>query len=122
VDLTDSYVPVGTTSLVVSDASSYQAGDLILIERAASEAWIHSIGMDTISDCELSDCRQWEADDCDLKLERGVVSVDTETNTIVIDAPTVHNIQGEKGSESTYCAPLARLREKLSSPSNFVLN
>ncbi len=46
--ITDTYVPEGTVSVTVADASSLAAGDHILIERKFTAAWIHSLGMDTL--------------------------------------------------------------------------
>ncbi|GMH73936.1 hypothetical protein TrST_g6631 [Triparma strigata] len=99
----DSYLPVGKTTIRVADASSFQEGDVVRVERSASTEWITSIGMDSIPDCvESEGCNQWEADSYILKWERVIKSVDTDSNSIEIDAPTVHPIQDEFNGGSVY--------------------
>src|SRR5262245_61011587 len=48
VSITDAYVPSGSVSFNVSDASGFTAGDSILIERPVTQPWIHFMGMDTL--------------------------------------------------------------------------
>jgi len=44
----DVYVPSGTTTFNVSDASDFKVGDKIRISRPVTESWIHFMGMDTL--------------------------------------------------------------------------
>ena len=46
--ITDSYVPSGTTSFNVNNASGFNVGDTVLIRRPVTTAWIHLMGMDTL--------------------------------------------------------------------------
>ena len=49
VNITDSYVPSGANSFHISDASGFAVGETILINRPATAAWIHFMGMDTLT-------------------------------------------------------------------------
>ncbi|GMI36768.1 hypothetical protein TeGR_g12933 [Tetraparma gracilis] len=101
VAITDDYVATGSFTLSVESTASYEVGDLIEIERAVSEAWITSIGMDAIPDCEEPDCYQWEADSYELMWGREVAEVVDET-TLRLNAPIVHPIQSEFGGGSVH--------------------
>src|SRR5437762_343851 len=46
--ITDSYVPSGTTSFNVNNASGFNVGDTVLIRRPVTTAWVHLMGMDTL--------------------------------------------------------------------------
>lgn len=48
VAITDTYVPSGTNSVTVADASGFSVGQTVLIQRPVTSAWIHFMGMDTL--------------------------------------------------------------------------
>jgi hypothetical protein len=48
VSIADSYVPSGADSLQVEEASSFHAGDTVLIVHPVTAAWIRFMGMDTL--------------------------------------------------------------------------
>jgi hypothetical protein len=47
-NITDAYVPVGSRTLSVKDASVFQVGQEIRITKTLSAAWIDSVGMDDL--------------------------------------------------------------------------
>src|SRR5262249_54351802 len=47
--ITDPYVPSGTASIDVNDASGFSPGDTVLINRPVTQAWVHFMGMDTLT-------------------------------------------------------------------------
>jgi hypothetical protein len=47
-NITDAYVPVGSRTLTVKDASVFQVGQEIRITKTLSAAWIDSVGMDDL--------------------------------------------------------------------------
>jgi len=47
-NITDAYVPSGTTTFNVSDASGFHPGDTLLISKPITPAWVHFMGMDTL--------------------------------------------------------------------------
>jgi hypothetical protein len=48
VHVTDAYVPSGSASLNVDDASGFKVGDPVLVDRPVTAAWVHFMGMDTL--------------------------------------------------------------------------
>ena len=44
--VTDSYVPVGATTLTLDGTAGLKVGDTVLVERASTAEWIHFIGAD----------------------------------------------------------------------------
>jgi hypothetical protein len=48
VALTDDYLPAGSPSFTVADASAFKVGDTVLVRRPVTDAWIHFMGMDTL--------------------------------------------------------------------------
>jgi hypothetical protein len=83
--ITDAYVPVGSHRFAVTDASSYKAGDSILVIRHGNAAWIHEIGMDRIQarPNDPGATRQWSP--FDLAFDRIVLNV--AGNRLTVDAP-----------------------------------
>jgi hypothetical protein len=47
-ELADVYVPSGTTTFAVKDASGFAVGDAIAIRRPVTEAWVKFMGMDEL--------------------------------------------------------------------------
>jgi hypothetical protein len=47
--IADAYVPEGTNSFTVADARGFAVGDTIAIHRPTTAAWVHLMGMDTLS-------------------------------------------------------------------------
>ena len=48
-NVTDAYVPAGASTVTVDSAAPFRAGDQVVIQRAATEAWIHFMNMDTLT-------------------------------------------------------------------------
>ena len=46
--VTDAYVPAGASTVTVDSAASFRVGDPVVIQRAATEAWIRFMNMDTL--------------------------------------------------------------------------
>ena len=46
--ITDAYVPSGTNTVTVADASGFHVGQTVLIQRPVTSSWIHFMGMDTL--------------------------------------------------------------------------
>jgi len=44
--ITDAYVPAGTATIHVADATNLHPGDLLLISKPVTPAWVHFMGMD----------------------------------------------------------------------------
>jgi hypothetical protein len=46
--VTDAYVPAGASTVSVDSAAGFRPGDAVVIQRVATEAWIHYMNMDTL--------------------------------------------------------------------------
>ena len=46
--VTDAYVPAGASTVTVDSAASFRVGDPVVIQRAATDAWIRFMNMDTL--------------------------------------------------------------------------
>ncbi len=44
----DTYLPAGSQALNVDDASLFNVGDRVLVDRPVTAAWVHLMGMDTL--------------------------------------------------------------------------
>ena len=107
VDITDTYVPVGSFSFQVKDAAIFKPGDLIVLFRPGTENWIHDLQMDRIIGREGT--KQWKAKEYDLKFERIITKI--EGNKIFIDQPVVMAIDKTYGGGSVYKITDFRIRE-----------
>ena len=72
----DDYVPVGAMSLRVEQASSFQVGALVSVERPKTQEWINSIGMAG---------NGWTPTDSFIRWTRKITAIDGDR--ITLDAP-----------------------------------
>jgi hypothetical protein len=103
VSMTDSYVPSGTRTFTVSDASGFKVGDTILISRPVTEAWVAFMGMDKLVRNGLP--QTWLAAGTEILTDRVVKGI--WGNRIIIDAPLTDSFDSQYlnppgGSVSTY--------------------
>lgn len=93
--ITNTYVPVGAKSFDVEDASSFRAGQRVLVRRKGNASWISEIRMDRIPPRpgNPSSTRQWSP--FDLDFERVITHIDAQR--VTVDAPIVNAIQAEYG-------------------------
>jgi hypothetical protein len=87
VTITDLYVPVGSRTFHVHDASGFRVGDTVMVRRHADTTWIHDIHMDQI--VEREDTQQWSP--FVQNMDRVITQI--EGNQITIDAPIVNAIE-----------------------------
>jgi hypothetical protein len=83
VNITDAYVPSGTLSVNVSNASGFAAGDNVLISKTVTAAWVHFVGMDSL--VRDSSHQTWIAVGTKITTDRTVAAV--SGNKITFDAP-----------------------------------
>jgi hypothetical protein len=77
----DAYVPAGTMSLHVQNASGFNAGDTVEIVKPATEEWVHFMGMDTL--VRGGKKETWVGSD--IKIERRIAAV--KDKMLVFDVP-----------------------------------
>ncbi len=99
VEIVDRYVPVGSRWFHVEDASGFERGDRIVVERIGNGDWISAIGMDRIPDRpDGGTIRQWEP--FDLRFENGIVKI--EDNRVYVAHPIVQAIEERWGGGRIY--------------------
>ncbi len=97
--ITDTYVPVGSRTISVANASGFKVGDPIIVHRPSTAEWIHTLGMDRI---EMShpNVHQWEPGTYDFQFDRIITAING--NQITIDAPLGNAIEREFGGGAIY--------------------
>ncbi len=87
--ITTSYVPLGSTSFNIANASAFSVGDVISVKRTPNQLWINDIGMDQSSLCDSAPsgrtCEGWTPEEYIMKHERIITAI--SNNTITIDIP-----------------------------------
>jgi hypothetical protein len=91
VAITDAYVPSGATSFTVSNASALHVGDPILVARPVTTAWVHFMGMDTLTRNGMP--QTWLAPGTAHQWERTIASI--TGNTIAIDIPLSDSLDAQ---------------------------
>lgn len=94
-DITQSYVPVGSISVEVASAAGYAVGDVISVRRMPNDVWLGSAGVNTAQ-------FGWEADRYDVGFQRTVTAING--NTITFDIPMTDTIEDQFGSGEVYRA------------------
>jgi len=99
--VTDTYVPLGATTLTLEDASGFQVGDRVMVFRPSTAEWISAIGMDKIPPrADGLPVTQWTAGSRDLSYDRVVTAV--EGNRLTLDAPLFNALEEEFGGGYVY--------------------
>ena len=94
--ISSAYVPVGSFTLEVEDASDYEVGDNIVVNRTPNQEWIDELGMDKETLCEgKSGCFGWTPGDYAIEHERIITAI--SGNTISINIPIVDVIENAFG-------------------------
>ena len=81
--ITDSYVPSGTMTVNVDDASGFAIGDPVLIIRPVTHAWISFMGMDKL--VRNGQPQTWLSAGSTISTDRTVAAIDG--NQITLDVP-----------------------------------
>lgn len=91
--INEDFVPVGRKHIQLVDASSFRAGDSVLIYRPATDNWIHDLKMDQI--VEREGTIQWKASGYNLYFERIITGI--EGNKVYLDNPVVMQMDKKYG-------------------------
>ena len=81
--ITDPYLPSGADSFHVQDPSRFHSGDLVLVQRPATEAWIHFMDMDTL--VRDGKAQTWIRTGSSIRTDRAIKAV--TGNRITLDVP-----------------------------------
>jgi hypothetical protein len=81
--ISDSYVPSGSLSFNVDDASTFSIGDPVLINRPVTSEWVSFMGMDTL--VRNGQPQTWIRAGAQIRTDRVIAGIDG--NQITLDAP-----------------------------------
>ncbi|TAK93318.1 MAG: hypothetical protein EPO07_18315, partial [Verrucomicrobia bacterium] len=88
-NITDYYVPVGASSMVLDSVSGFAVGDRVFVRRIATDQWITDIGMDQL--CCEPDVSIWTASGYHIDMDRLITRI--EGNRIFLNAPITTAIE-----------------------------
>ena len=89
--ISDAYVPVGARTLNVADASGFQVGDGVLVQRPVTAAWVHLMEMDTL--VRDGAPQTWLGVGSVLRVDRVVAAV--AGNELTLDVPLSDSYDAE---------------------------
>ena len=84
--VTNAFVAVGTKTVTVQSGHSFSVGDWVHFRREPNDAWIHILGMDTLSHIDPL-ATDWTASSYAISSERKITNV--QGNTLTFDAPVM---------------------------------
>ncbi len=97
--ITTDYVPVGSYSFEVEDASDFEVGEKIVVTRTPNQVWIDELGMDQETLCGgESGCIGWTPSAYVIDHERMITAI--SGNTISINIPIVDVMEEVYGGGS----------------------
>lgn len=101
-DIVDCYVPVGSKTIRVKDASAFRAGDVVRLVRNVGAAWAQTLKMDVITDAPgIYSANQWAENGklnsayCDIVQERRIAAI--EGDTIILEEPVADPLDMKYG-------------------------
>lgn len=95
-EITSPYVPIGTYSFEIADASQFSVGDKIVVTRTPNEAWINALGMDETTLCGSdTGCNGWTPGSYTIDHERVIAAIDG--NEITVNIPIVDVMEAQYG-------------------------
>ena len=83
--LVDDYVPMGSTTLKLSDVSVYKVGDSVGVTCTPNNLWVQTLGMDVIPQNSDKSVKQWNASDFVMTYERWITDIDEANNTVTLN-------------------------------------
>ncbi|KAK0622674.1 hypothetical protein B0T14DRAFT_494290 [Immersiella caudata] len=81
-DITDQYVPIGSSSVTVDNVTGFESGQRVFVQREVTDAWVRANGM---TDLSLNGEQQiWLKSSTVVRQPRTITSVDGDTVTLDI--------------------------------------
>lgn len=93
--ITDAYVPAGSVSVTVEDASPFKPGDTIHIRKTTNDKWIKDLGMDHFYGMKKEQDKPWRAEQFHIRHHRQITQI--TGNKITFDVPIPQSISTEYG-------------------------
>ncbi|GAB3905857.1 discoidin domain-containing protein [Mucilaginibacter boryungensis] len=107
--ITDAYVPAGTNSFTVVDASGFAVGDTLVIRRPVTEAWIHLMGMDDMK--RDGKPQTWINKSAKEIIKRKIIAINGNKVTVNISLPDSYNAQYVPGTTVAKSAASRRVTQ-----------
>jgi hypothetical protein len=98
--VTDQYVPVGSRTLTLSNATAFTVGDRVVVERTPTQKWIDTLGMGPNGRMVLDGGTAWTPAGYTIGYEREITAVNG--NTIMLDIPVVQSLDQDFGGGFVY--------------------
>jgi hypothetical protein len=83
VKITNAYVPVNANEIKIADAGKFKAGDMVIIRRPTTQAWIEKLGMVTFGG-GLS-ALGWKPNEREVNWDRKIIAI--KGDVITLDVP-----------------------------------
>lgn len=100
----ETYLPAGTNTFTLADAAAFTAGEIIIVKKPVTEAWIHLMVMDNLK--RDGKPQTWIGKNSALMMERKITAV--AGNKITIDVPLA---DGGKGVTISKAMPSVRITD-----------
>ncbi len=109
--ITDAYVPSGTNSFAVASTEGFAVGDVIVVHRPVTAAWVKFMGMDDLT--RDNKPQTWIRAGSETTTERRIAAIDG--NKFTLDEPLTDSFDAKylnpPGVSVVKITPSARLRE-----------
>lgn len=89
-DIVSPYLPVGSRTVEVADASNFAVGDNVIVFHRSTEEWLASINFGDVANDEAG---PWRTGEIDLRYNRNVTAVNTDENKVTLDAPIFDHLE-----------------------------
>lgn len=99
IQITDDFVPAGTTSFNIAAARNFNVGDRIIVFRPGTKKWIQDLRMDKIESRDTG-TKQWQPEEYNLSFERTITRIDG--NKVYIDNPIVMQMETQYGGGAIF--------------------
>jgi hypothetical protein len=99
-EIADAYVPVGSVSVTVKDASGFKVGDPVRVVKTTNDTWLKTIGMHP---AQIKMRRPWKPSAYQLAAPRRIAGI--EGNTITFDVPLAQGVVAEHGGGKVVANP-----------------
>lgn len=96
VKISDLYVPSGSRTFHVENASAYNVNDTVMVRRIGNARWVSEIGMDQIFNLPGAP-KTTQFTPFNLDFDRVITAVDKVNNLITVDAPIANAIDRKWG-------------------------
>ncbi|MES2277068.1 MAG: discoidin domain-containing protein [Bacteroidota bacterium] len=107
--ITDAYVPAGTNTFTVADASGFAVGDTLIIRRPVTDAWIHLMVMDNMT--RDGKPQTWISKSAKEVIKRKITAISGNKVTVNISMPDSYDARYVPGTTVAKAARSNRIMQ-----------